>query len=109
MRSLIAAFVAGELVRRGSGGTILGDDELRDLVARRRQLVDALQAEHCRLASARSGAVEDSLVAVISALRTSLDAIQDELLEKIKAKPSWIGSFTCCKACMVSDLSPPWS
>jgi len=84
---LIAAFAAGELVRRGSGGTILGDDELRDLVARRRQLVDALQAEHCRLASARSGAVEDSLVAVISALRTSLDAIQDELLEKIKAKP----------------------
>ena len=41
----------------------------------------------CRLASARSGAVEDSLVAVISALRTSLEAIQDELLEKIKAKP----------------------
>ncbi|HSD35508.1 MAG TPA: IS110 family transposase [Alphaproteobacteria bacterium] len=90
---LIAAFAADERVRRGGGGTILGDDELRDLVARRRQLVEALQAERCRLASARPGAIKDSLLAVITALSASLDAIEGELLEKIKAKPELARRF----------------
>ena len=53
--------------------SLIGDDRLQALAARRRQLVEALQAERCRLDAAALPAVRASLEAVIAVLRQSLD------------------------------------
>ncbi len=84
---LIAAFAADELSRRGVRACIVGDEVLRELAARRRQLVDALQAERCRLALARATSVRQSLGLVIDALARSLDALEIEIAECIAADP----------------------
>jgi transposase len=76
---LILAFLAEELSRRGWRSSVIGDDLLRALAARRRQLVEALHAERCRLALAAVAAVRHSLEAVITALRHSLDALEAEI------------------------------
>lgn len=80
---LILAFVADELSRRGGRSSVSGDDRLRALAARRRQLVDTLQAERCRLALAAVPAVRHSLELVITALRHSLDALEAEIATAI--------------------------
>jgi len=85
---LIASFAAEELSRRGLRPTVLGDASLRELAARRRQLVDALQAERCRLALAEAKAVRGSLTLVIEAFETSLDAIEAQLKAQIAADPA---------------------
>lgn len=85
---LIAAFAAEELTRRGLRPTVLGDATLRELAARRRQLVDALQAERCRLALAAAAAVRDSLMLVIEAFQASLAAIEAQLAAHIAADPA---------------------
>jgi transposase len=82
---LIAAFVADELCRRGLRANLLGNDLLRDLAARRRQVADALQAERCRLALAAAEAVQVSLRVVIDALRQSLDTLDAEIAKLIAA------------------------
>jgi transposase len=84
---LIAAFAAEELTRRGLRPSIVGDENLRELASRRRQLVDALQAERCRLALARSEAVQASLGAVIETLAKTLAAIETELEAELAADP----------------------
>lgn len=84
---LIAQFAADELLRRGITPAILGDDDLRELAVRRRQLVSTLQAERCRLAMVRTPAVRQSMAVVIDALTASLDAIEQQLREHIKANP----------------------
>ena len=84
---LIASFAAEELTRRGLRPTILGDPGLRELAARRRQLVDALQAERCRAALASAPEVGASLRIVIDALSASLDAIDQALAQRIAADP----------------------
>lgn len=84
---LIAAFAAEELGRRGLRPSYLGDDVLRELAARRRQLVEALQAERCRLALAQSPSVRQSLGLVIDALRHSLAILEAELAAHIAADP----------------------
>ena len=84
---LIARFAAEELVRRGLPLTIAGDETLRELAARRRQLVDTLQAEKCRLALARSAAVRASLTGLIAGLQASLQAIEAALLDHIAQQP----------------------
>jgi transposase len=65
---LILAFVSDELSRRGWRSSVIGDDRLRALAARRRQLIEVLQAERCRLSLAALLAVRDSLEQVIAAL-----------------------------------------
>jgi transposase len=80
---LILAFLADELSRRGWRSSVIGDDLLRALAARRRQLVEALQAERCRLALAAVPAVRHSLEVVITALRHSLDALEAEIAAAI--------------------------
>lgn len=82
---LIAAFAADELCRRGLRPTLLGNELLRDLAARRRQIVDALHAERCRLAIAAADAVQASLRVVIDALRQSLDTLDAEITKLIAA------------------------
>lgn len=84
---LIAAFAAEELARRGVRPAIPGDDTLRELAARRRQVVETLQAERCRLELARSASVRKSLTLVIDTLRHSLDALEAEIAAHIDASP----------------------
>jgi transposase len=84
---LIALFAAEELVHRGLPIAIAGDETLRELAARRRQLVDTLQAEKCRLALARSIAVRASLSGIIAGLKASLEAIEAALLDHIAQQP----------------------
>ena len=84
---LIAAFAAEELVRRGLRPAILGDQALRELAARRRQLVDTLHAERCRLALAQAEPVRASLALVIDALAMSLRAMEAEIAARIAADP----------------------
>ena len=80
---LIHAFVTQELSRRGWRCSVVGDERLRALAARRRQLIAVLQAERCRLAVAAVAAVRDSLERVIAALRDSLEALEAELAAAI--------------------------
>lgn len=84
---LIAAFAAEELVRRGLRPSIMGDAALRELAARRRQLIDTLHGERCRLELAHHQAVRASLMLVIEALTANLDAIEAELARHIAADP----------------------
>jgi hypothetical protein len=58
---------------------VAGDDRLRALAARRRQVIETLQAERCRLALAAVAAVRDSLELVIAALQGSPEALEAEL------------------------------
>lgn len=85
---LIATFAAEELARRGVRPTVLGDETLRELAVRRRQLVAALQAERCRFDLARTAGVRTSLTLVIDALRHSLEALEAELAAHIAADPA---------------------
>src|SRR6266404_2628799 len=64
---LIAAFVCDKLARAELRTSLIGDERLRALAARRRQLVDALPAERCRLDAAALPAVRASLEAAIAA------------------------------------------
>lgn len=84
---LIADFAAEELPRRGRGASILADEGLRELAARRRQLVEALHGERCRQAIARSPQVRASLALVIDALETALRSLEADLLARIAAQP----------------------
>lgn len=111
---LIARFAAEELVRRGIGPAIQADETLRELAARRRQLVDALQAERCRRALAQTQAVRQSLDAVIDALVQSLAAVEAGIDAHIAASPdtarlarllrSLKGVGPVCAATMIADL-----
>jgi transposase len=84
---LIAAFAAEELVRRGMRPTILGNDLLRALAARRSQLASALHAERCRLALATEKPVRQNLELMITALGDSLDAIEAQIAKAIDRDP----------------------
>lgn len=84
---LIHAFLTQELSRRGWNGSVIADERRRALAARRRQLLDALQAERCRLALAAIAAVRDSLERVIAALAGSLAAVEAELAAAIANNP----------------------
>jgi transposase len=83
----IAAFAADRLARHDGRSPMIGDDVLRELAARRRQLVDSLQAERCRLAMAKSTSVRTSIEEVVATLSTSLDALEAELARHIQAQP----------------------
>lgn len=82
---LIADFAALEIDRCGLAPLMEGEPALREMVARRRQLVDALQAERCRMALARSPAVCASLEGVVAALRSALDALEAEIRATLAA------------------------
>lgn len=88
---LIAAFAAEELMRRGLRPTILGDEVLRELAARRRQLAETLQAERCRAALAAAPEVRTSLQIIIDALAASLASIDQALAQRIAADPQTTG------------------
>ena len=58
---LLAIFAAVELSTRGLAPLVESDEASREMVARRRQLVDALQAERCRAAMAGVAVVRNTL------------------------------------------------
>jgi transposase len=82
---LIGAFAAEELCRRGLRTSRLGNELLRALAARRRQVADALQAERCRLALATADPIQASLRIVIDALRQSLETLNAEIAKVVAA------------------------
>jgi transposase len=84
---LLRAFLADVAARHPLSGSIIGDDRLRALAARRRQMVDALQAENCRLDLATEPLVRESIEAMTALLRTSLDRLEAGLAEAIAADP----------------------
>src|SRR6516225_5222344 len=65
---LLLAFAGDRLARRELRTSVLGDERLRALAARRRQLVETLQAEGCRLGAAALPAVRNSIEAVLAAV-----------------------------------------
>lgn len=84
---LIAAFAADDLIRRGLRPVIAGDEVLRELAARRRQLADMLQAERCRLDMASAPAVRASLSLVVEAIAQSLRELEHQLRTQLAANP----------------------
>jgi transposase len=85
---LLAAFAAEELQRRGLGlAAIAGDEQLRELAMRRRQLLNLQHAEQCRLKIAETEAVRHSLTVLLAALEATLAAIDSELDSRIAADP----------------------
>jgi transposase len=84
---LILAFVHHRLSQRGLRTAILGNPALPALAARRRQLIEALHAERCRLAMASLEVLRHSHQAVIAVLRHSLDLIESELAAAIAGNP----------------------
>jgi transposase len=82
---LIADFARDELGKRGLAPAVEGDEVLRELVARRRQLVLSLHAERCRQSLAFSPAIKTSLKKLIKALTGALDVIEREIAGHIAA------------------------
>lgn len=82
---LIAGFAADELAGRGLKPMVEGNEALRALAVRRRQLSLMRQAEKCRRNLARQPAVIASIAAVIACLEAGLAAIDAELQGLIAA------------------------
>lgn len=82
---LIADFAAKELSRRGLKPSIAGDEVLRELAARRRQICNAIHAERCRLALADTKVVRKSITLIIASLSRSLRTIEGEIDQHLKA------------------------
>ena len=81
---LIADFAA-QVASQRSRISIASDEGLRELSARRNQLVAHLQAEKCRLAQAQDAFVRTSVQAAIARGKTDLETIDAELAGRIKA------------------------
>lgn len=82
---LIGAFAAEELVCRGLALPIAGDETLRELAARRRQINNAMHAERCRLAIASNAAVRKSVARQIASLTRDLKEIEREIGVHLKS------------------------
>ena len=76
---LIAHYPADAARRVDLPATFPADERLRALAARRRQLVDARQAEGRRADLASEPIVRESLATVVAALTQSLDAIEEAI------------------------------
>jgi len=83
---LLAEFAARELSRRGLGPVVEGDPALREMAARRRQLVDLLQAERCRAALVQDEIVRASLTAVTGVLEAALATLEEAIAARIAAQ-----------------------
>jgi transposase len=62
---------------------------LADLVARRRQIVDMINAEKARLSRALNREVKKSLKRLIAALERELESLDGDLDKQIRASPAW--------------------
>jgi transposase len=84
---LLADFAAGELATRGLAPLIDGDDLLREMTTRRRQLVDLIQAERCRARLVETEVVRQGLEAVNAVLLTALDTLEAAIDAHIAERP----------------------
>ena len=84
---LLAEFARDELDRRGLAPLVETDEPLRDLVARRRQLVHMRHAERCRLTRAASPAVRQSIDALARVLTEQIEAVDRAIAHHIAANP----------------------
>lgn len=76
---LIAQYLADAKARADLPAAFRADERLRALAVRRRQLVNAQQAERCRADLAHDPVVRESLAIIIAALTQSLDAIEEAI------------------------------
>jgi transposase len=84
---LLADFAAAELAGRGLAPLVEGDEALREMTARRRQLVDLLQAERARARLIETAVVRQGLETVIEALTAALAAVEDAIQAHIAQAP----------------------
>lgn len=84
---LIAEFAADRLARGTLAPSVVQDEALRALAARRRQLVEGLHAERCRLDLAGERSVRASVQLIVKALTKSLAAIEAALAAHVAATP----------------------
>lgn len=83
---LLAAFAAAELAGREVRPAVEEDATLREMTARRRQVLGALQAERCRLAMARTAVVRAGIAATIALLGRELAALDAAIAAHIAAQ-----------------------
>jgi transposase len=76
---LLADFAALELADRGLGPLVEGDEALREMTTRRRQLVELLHAERCRADRAEAQIVRQGLEAVTAAVKTAIDTLESAI------------------------------
>jgi transposase len=82
---LLAAFAALELDRRGLAPLVEGNDALREMAARRRQISGFLQAERCRASLAQADIVRQTLANVVAALVAAIATIDAAIAAEIAA------------------------
>jgi transposase len=82
---LIGEYAAEVLSRRGLKPSLVGDETLRELAARRRQIQETMHAERCRLDIADTKVVRKSIKQVLASLSRSLKAIEVEIRVHLKA------------------------
>jgi transposase len=92
---LLAEFAQVELAPRGRPPQAEGDAALRALTARRRQLVESLQAERCRAALADSAIVRQTHDSVIAALAGALDTLDAAIAAHVRASPELAERAAC--------------
>lgn len=91
--ALIARFAAEELSQRPAQQAVPPAEDLRQLSARRRQLVDLLQAERCRLQTAETLWVRDSLEQIIQTIQSMLIELEAALRDHIGADPALVQRY----------------
>jgi transposase len=97
---LIAEFARDQLLQRPRRPPAPVNPALQALCARRRQLVDLLQAERCRRQLA-DDAVRPSIDTIVAALEAALSGIEQQIGDRIQADPDLLGrsrllqSFKC--------------
>lgn len=107
---LLADFAARELSRRGLAPIVEGDEEMREMVARRRQLVDARHAERCRRTRAASPGVRDSIDRLLALLAEQIAAMDQLIAAHIAARPelaqtaAQLQSLTGCGPVLAATL-----
>jgi len=85
---LLAAWGAEQQRRGKLNAPIVGDEGLRDLAARRRQLLALRHAEACRLALVREPVIRDSLQLVLDSITQALDEVEHAIAARIAAQPA---------------------
>lgn len=101
---LIGEYAAQVLIRRGLKPSLVGDETLRELAARRRQIQETMQAESCRLDTADTKVVRKSIKQVMASLGRSLKAIEAEIRAHLKADKN--ASELSCLLQTVTGIGP---
>ena len=84
---LLADFAAVELAGRGLGPLVEGDDRLREMTTRRRQLVDLLHAERARARLIETEVVRQGIEEVIETLANALKTVEAAIEVHIAERP----------------------